>query len=256
MDIELNVLNKITETAVKAACIRDYNISPLKKRYIDPEGNVLDTDIDPPPHQNILLDLDACVEMFKKHKPDGAEVFVDSEHITVVHDSTRTKGKSVCPLQKSATIEKIYECQDEDHSPEAFEKIAKLYFGADSQFINRIRKLQWKDKTDTTMRLSSVSKSADIQAISKVVDENEVLFQDISLLVKAPYFILPHETDVIEIELHIIACAERKTIAFAPAPDALARAEYDAIAEVREALDMFLKTDGDSICGRPEFKAS
>ena len=259
MDIELNVLNKITETAVKAACIRDYNISPLKKRCIDPEGNVRDTDIDPPPHQNTLLDFASCVEVFKQHKTDGAEIFVDSERITVAHDSTLTKGQSVCPLQKSATIEKIYECEGENHSPEEFEKIAKLYFGADSQFINRIRKLQWQAKTDTTARLSSVSKSADIQAIAKVVDENEILFQDISLLVKAPYYVLPHKTTEIEIELHIIACAETRTISFAPLPDVLALAEFDAIHEVCDLIDSYLieaKIDAEVIFGCPGLKAS
>ena len=256
MDIELNVLNKITETAVKAACIRDYDISPLKKQYIDPEGLVHDIDIDPPPHQNILLDINSCVEVLRQHKADGAEIFVDSERITVAHDSTRTKGQSVCPLQKSATIEKIYECEGENHSPEEFEKIAKLYFGADSQFINRIRKLQWQAKTDTTARLSSVSKSADVQEIARVVDENEILFQDISLLVKAPYYVLPYKTEEIEIELHIIACAETRTISFAPLPDVLAMAEYAATNEVLDEINGFDQIDGKAVFGCPGLKAS
>ena len=58
-------------------------------------------------------------------------------------------------------------------------KIAKLHFGADSSFIDRIRKLQWKTESDATARLSNVSKSMDVSAIAKVVDENQILFQDI-----------------------------------------------------------------------------
>ena len=162
-------------------------------------------------------------------------------------------------MQRSATFEKIYECLGEDHSPEEFEKLAKLYFGADSQFINRIRKLQWQEKTDTTTRLSSVSKSADVQEIARVVDENEVLFQDISLLVKAPYYVLPHKTEEIEIELHIIACAATRTISFAPLPDVLALAEHDAMVEVLEEINRRLvaaKVDGEAVFGYPELKAS
>jgi len=150
--INVDVLNKITETAVRAACIRDYDIGPLKKRYIDPEGGYLDIDIEPPPHHNRLCDLESCVDLYKRHRADGAEIFVGRDIFNissksgcgVAHDGTRTKGQSVCLFQQSEAIVKIYECQDKNLSPETFEKLAKLYFGADAQFVNRIRKLQWK----------------------------------------------------------------------------------------------------------------
>ena len=254
MDIELNVLNKITETAVKAACIRDYDISPLKKRYIDPEGNVLDTDIDPPPRMNRLLDLESCAGTYERYKQLGAEVFVGFDFVVVTHDDTRTTGKSGCELLLSETIKTIIDKQHDDLRPEAFEKIAKLYFGADSQFINRIRKLQWKEESDTTTRLSSVSKSADVQEIARVVDENEILFQDISLFVNTPYFLLPYETEPVEIELHIIACAAKKTIAFAPKPGVLLQARHDAQAQVLKEVNRLIG-ERVAIFGTPKYSS-
>ena len=145
----------------------------------------------------------------------------------------------------------IYDKQGEDLTPEEFEKIAKLYFNADSQFINRIRKLQWKEKTDKTMVLSSVSKSADMQAIAKVVDENEILFQDIQLFVRTPYFILPFKTREVEIELHVIANAETKTISFAPDPGTMMIEAYDAAKEVQIELDRLIGDSGVVIFGQP-----
>ena len=112
MDIDLDVLNKITETAVKAACIRDYAISPLKKRCIDPTGNIIETDLDPPPKENLLFDLESCVEVYQRHKADGSEIYVGVEEgergVHVVHDNTRTKGHSMCVLHLSEAIKTIY----------------------------------------------------------------------------------------------------------------------------------------------------
>jgi SepF-like predicted cell division protein (DUF552 family) len=144
---------------------------------------------------------------------------------------------SICELIPSEAVAMILKHNGQDFKPEQFEKIAKLYFGADASFINTIRKLQWKEQSEATTRLSSVSKSADISEIAKVVDENEILFQDITLLVKTPYFILPYETKVVEIELHIIANATSKTIAFATVPDDMLRKRHAATLEVLAALN-------------------
>ena len=138
-------------------------------------------------------------------------------------------------------------------SPEQFEKLAKLTFGADAQFVNRIRKLQWQDKAETKTVLSSVSKSADMQAIARVVDENEILFQDISLLVRTPYFLLPFETEWVEIELHIIANAETKSISFAPSPGVMMLAEHAATKEVQAELNRLIGKDV-VILGVPKLK--
>jgi hypothetical protein len=91
--------------------------------------------------------------------------------------------------------------------------------------------------------LSNVSKSADIQAIAKVVDENEILFQDIQLIVRTPYFILPFKTREVEIELHIIANAVTQTISFAPDPGAMMIEAYDAAKEVQNALNRLIGDD-------------
>jgi hypothetical protein len=243
MNIDLEVLKQITATAVKAEGIRDYQISPLLKRHVRSDGTSIDIDLAPPPQKNTLCDLEACVAQYKRCKLEGAEIFVGSDSIQVMHDGTRTEGKSDCSLECSEAITVIKQEAGENHTPEEFEKMAKLYFGADSHFINRIRKLQWQEKTDRTTTLSSVSKSADIQAIAKVVDENEILFQDISLLVRTPYFILPYRTSEVEIELHVIACAATKTISFAPAPGVMMLAAHAAAKEVLDAVNEMIGED-------------
>jgi hypothetical protein len=83
----------------------------------------------------------------------------------------------------------------------------------------------------------------DMTGIAKVVDENQLLFQDITLLVMTPYFVLPMETKPVEIELHIIANAERKTIAFAPLPGVMKKHEFSAMQEVRDALNSAIGED-------------
>ena len=140
-------------------------------------------------------------------------------------------------------IAAAYKKRADKEEERAFEKIAKLYFGADSSFINRIRKLQWKTASDTTTRLSSVSKSMDASEIAKVVDENQILFQDISLIVTSRYFVLPVETSPFDIELQIIADPINKTIAFAPEPLKLLHAQHSAMKEVQAALNEVIGDD-------------
>jgi len=127
MDIDLDVLNQITETAVKAAGMRDYDIGPLRKRHLRPDGVFFDTDIDPPPRVNRLHDLESCVAAYSQHKEYGAEIFVGmgkfGESIInywcgVTQDKTRTTGRSVCVLKCSEAIVKIYEKQDANLTPE------------------------------------------------------------------------------------------------------------------------------------------
>jgi hypothetical protein len=245
MDMNLEVLNKITETAVKAAGMRDYDVSPLLKRHISADGKVHDIPFEPPPKHNELLDLQGCVAVYKRYdyEKGKAEVFVSYDEITIMHDRSRTIGMSVCKLIKSEAVYMILQHNGEDMKPEKFEKLAKLYFGADSQFINTIRKLQWKEQSDTTTRLSTVSKSADAHEIAKVVDKNEVLFQDITLTVPTPYFILPHETSVIEIDLEIYANPVTKTIAFATKPGDMLRKRHAATLEVLAALNKVIGSD-------------
>jgi len=254
MDMNLEVLNQITDTAVKAAGMRDYDVSPLQKRHLRPDGSLIWIDIDPPPQQTELFDLQGCAAVYERYKKDGAELYVCPSHVDVTHDSSRTKGHSHCRLIQSEAISVIDAQQYDDLRPEQFEKIAKLYFGADSQFINRIRKLQWKTESDTTTRLSSVSKSADISEIAKVVDENQILFQDISLVVTTPYFVLPIETEPVEIELHIIADPVSKTIAFAPEPFVLQKAQHEAMRQVRETLAALVGGEDFVVLGNPRMK--
>ena len=237
MDIDLKVLDKITATAVQAAGMRDYDISPLLKRHVRPDGTMFDIDIHSPPAINELFDLKGCAYMYEDWRADGAEAYVSPTHIVIAHDNTRTAGHSFCTLVRSEAVDTIWAKQHVDLSPETFEKIAKLYFGADSSFINRIRKLQWKTESDTTTRLSSVSKSMDASEIAKVVDENQILFQDISLIVTTRYFVLPVETSPFNIELHVIANPVNKTIAFAPEPLMLLQAQHASMHEVRDALN-------------------
>ena len=247
MDIDLDVLNEITATAVKAAGMRDYTLSPLVKRHVRPDGTIVDTELAPPPKGNQLYDLAACVAVYEASKSD---VYVGEESISILHDGTRTTGYSSCCLRPSETIVYIGRYANAGLTPEEFEKMAKLYFGADSQFMDRIRKLQWKTSSEATTKLSSVAKSADIQEIAKVVDDEYVLFQDVTLLVTTPYFVLPVETAPVEIELHIVANAETKKIAFAPAPGVMMKHHFEAMQEVRDALNAAIGEDV-AVLGRP-----
>jgi hypothetical protein len=242
--MNLEMLQEITATAVKAAGYRDYDVSPLQQMCLRPDGTSIDIQLAPPPPENKLLDIAACVDVYNaNYGIDGAEAYVSADSITIVHDGTRTKGKSVCLLTRSETIKLIEKHSYQDLKPETFEKIAKLYFGADALFINRLRKLQWKTSLDTTTRISTVSKSADVHEIAQVMDENQVLFQDITLLVTTPYFVLPIETMLEEIELHIIANAEAKTISFAPSPGVMEKICFSAMQAIRTALDVALGKD-------------
>jgi len=117
-------------------------------------------------------------------------------------------------MKRSETIRFIDKYTNTSLTPEDFERVAKLYFGADSLFIDRLRKLQWKRSGEVTARIANVSKSADVHEIAQVMDENQILFQDVSLFVTAPYFVLPVETTPVEIELHIVANAESQTISY------------------------------------------
>ena len=252
MDIDLQVLNQITKTAVDAAGMRDYDINPLLKRHLRSDGTFIETQIAAPSKKNELLDLESCVDIHEQCLDvGGGNIFVGKDAVFVTHDDARVYGYSFCKLRQSETIKFIYNWICKDIRPEEFEKIARLYFGADSQFINRLRRLRWEESTDKTTRLSNVSKSADMQTIARVVDDEEILFQDISLLVRTPYFVLPYETKTVEIELDIIACANTKTISFAPKPGVMMRAEHEAVNEVLSEVNRILGKD-EAIIGEPK----
>ena len=250
MNIDLEVLREITATAVKAAGMRDYTISPLVRQHVRPDGTTVKTELAPPPELNELYDIDACVKAFA----DGCgSAFVGEECITIMHDDTRTAGYSECALQRSETVRMIESHFHKAIKPEDFERLAKLYFGADSQFINRLRKLQWKRSDEATTKITNVSKSADMQTIAEVVDENQLLFQDVSLMVTTPYFVLPVETTPVEIELHLVANAESQTISFAPAPGVMMKHHHAAMREVRDALNAAIGEEV-ALLGKPRLE--
>jgi hypothetical protein len=157
-------------------------------------------------------------------------------------------------LIQSATVDKIEEFENESMKPETFERIASLYFGADAAFMNRLRKLQWRTAQESSARTANVSKSMDVHAIAQVMDENDVLFEDVSLFVKTRYFVLPYETQEFEVELQIVANAEAKTIAFAPAPGVMEKNLLLALVEIQGVLTQMLgKQYADKILlGKPE----
>ena len=247
MNIDLEVLREITSTAVQSSGIRDYDISPLLKKHVRPDGTTLETELAPPPEMNELYDIDACIRVYC----DGADIYVGEECITILHDTTRTKGYSECFMKRSETIQVIEKNFNISIKPEPFERLAKLYFGADSLFIDRLRKLQWKRSGEATARIANVSKSADVHEIAQVMDENQILFQDVSLLVTAPYFVLQVETTPVEIELHIVANAESQTISFAPAPGVMMKHHFAAMQEVRDVLNSAIGTDA-AVLGKPK----
>ena len=247
MNIDLEVLREITSTAVQSAGIRDYDISPLLKKHVRPDGTTLETELAPPPEMNELYDIDACVRAYC----DGADIYVGEECITILHDTTRTRGYSECYMKRSETIRMIEGNINRAFDPGYFERIAKLYFGADSLFIDRLRKLQWKQSSESTAKITNVSKSADIQEIAQVMDEYQILFQDVSLLVTAPYFVLPVETTPVEIELHIVANAESQTISFTPAPGVMMKHHFAAMQEVRDVLNSAIGNDA-AVLGKPK----
>ena len=249
MNIDLEVLREITSTAVQSAGIRDYDISPLLQKHVRPDGTTLEIELAPPPEMNELYDIDACV---RAYLDTGAhDVYVGEECITILHDTSRTRGYSECFMKRSETIRVIEKHFSTDIKPEIFERLAKLYFGADSFFIDRLRKLQWKRSGEETKRIANVSKSADAHEIAQVMDENQILFQDVSLIVTASYFVLPVETNPVEIELHIVANAESQTISFAPAPGVMMKHHFAAMQEVRDVLNSAIGSDA-AVLGKPK----
>jgi len=83
------------------------------------------------------------------------------------------------------------------------------------------------------------------------MDENEILFQDVTLLVTTPYFVLPVETMPVEIELHIVANAVSQTISFAPAPGVMMKHHFAAMQEIRDASDAAIGSDV-AVLGKPK----
>ncbi|MCL2742697.1 MAG: hypothetical protein FWE67_02490 [Planctomycetaceae bacterium] len=82
------------------------------------------------------------------------------------------------------------------------------------------------------MKISNASKSMDSTSLAQVRDENDNVFQDVSLTVAQPWFYTPFQTSVTEIELNVIANAESGTISFAPLPGVMQKLEYAAVDEV------------------------
>lgn len=240
MNVDLQMLERITETAIKAAGIRDYDVSPLRKMLVNSDGTEHVVEMEPPPVRNEVYDFDTVMRIAKQCvsgcTEEEVEVYVGQDEVTVLHDVTRTMGATRCPLTKSQAVQAIEKYQCEAMSPEGFERIASLIFEADALFVDTLRKLQWHKKGEATMRVANVSKSADMYEIAKVTDENGMLFQDISLFVKTHFFVLPMETKSVEIELRLSANAETKTIAFAPVPNSLERARLAAMQEVQSVL--------------------
>jgi hypothetical protein len=253
MNMDIEVLKEITATAVKAAGMRDYELSPLKRLHVRPDGTQIGIDFDPPKQINALLDLPGVVKIVERYKGE-AEVFVGEECITVLHDKTRTKGYSHCELVKSEPVNIILQNQNKPLSPEIFERLACHYFGVDDSFISRLRKLQWKTQAESTARITNINKSMDAHEISRVIDENDDLFQDVSLFVNTPYFVLPYETEEFEVELQIVANAEHKTISFAPVPGTMEKVLLQVLQEIQSKLtEMLGKTyTGNILLGEPE----
>jgi hypothetical protein len=240
MDMNLEVLQYINETAIKAAGMRDYDISPTCTRHVRSDGTVVDTETKYAPETE-LLDLDSVVSVYKVS--DSGEVFVGDAKIVVTNSHDRRWGKSVCKLTKSAAIDTMISGQGKSMKPETFEKIAKLYFGADLPFLQTIRNLKWIEKTDASAKLSAVSKSADIQAIAQVLTDDDILFQDIVLEVETPFFLLPYRTTPVKIDVHIYAHPTEKTITFMPDDEAFMLAKQKSIKEVQKALNAMIGKD-------------
>jgi hypothetical protein len=72
----------------------------------------------------------------------------------------------------------------------------------------------------------------DVTALAKVIDENNILFEDVVLTVKSLWFVSPVGTTEVEIDLNIVANAENKTISFAPNPGVMEALELAALREV------------------------
>ncbi len=122
------------------------------------------------------------------------------------------------------------------YRPAEFERIAKLRFGADATFINRLRNLQWKTEAAEDQKIANVSKHASMNMIAKVLDKDGSLFEDVILKVRTPIFEVPFKTAEVEVDLNIIANAESQTISFAPNPGVMAGLLREAITEVFEAV--------------------
>jgi hypothetical protein len=220
--------------------MRDYDVSPTTTRYVRPDGTTVDTETSVAVITE-LLDLDSVV---RDYLSDGKnEIYVAAEQITIVNSIDRRFGKSYCPLTKSAAIETMENHTGKAMNPHTFEKIAKLYFGADLSFLQTIRNLKWIEKQDATAKISSVSKSADVQAIAQVLTEDDILFQDIELEVEAPFFLLPYRTTPVKIDLNIYPDPVEKTIMFVPDNEQFMLAKQKSIKEVQKALNDLIGKD-------------
>lgn len=238
MEIDLKVLDKITATAIRAEGFRDYNIGPKKRLHIRPDGTRVEVDLDDFEEVNEILTIADAVRIFRRFN-DTATLWVGEQCIHVEHDNvTRLAGRSALTMEKSPAMRYIEKSEKEvtSYKPESFEKIAKLYFGADAVFIARLRKLQWQEKTESNAQISNVSKSMSMDAIAKVLDANGSAFEDVVLTVKCPVYVVPFKTAEVAIDLNIVANAETKTISFAPLPGVVAEHTRAAIAEIHAAV--------------------
>jgi hypothetical protein len=254
MDVNLEVLKYITETAVTAHGISEYQTSPVERQVRNADGSVSAIKYSPPPQKNLLADLDSVVATYARYEKEGAEVFVNSQRIVVTHDRNRINGYSTCDVTYTDAVNKIIDLSGKDMSPEAFEKVAKLYFGADLSFLTTLRNLKWVEKEDRTTQLSTVSKSADVQAIAKVVTDENILYQDIFLVVNTPVYVLPHETKTRAIELQIWADPTKKAIVFSPKPMVVLKAVDESVKEIIDVLSRILPKGTPVVFGQPIMK--
>lgn len=239
-------LTEIMTTAVKAAGYREYQVSEQKRLLTMPDGKTMTIKNEPDPIVNNLLTLDDAARIFNE-RFDTAAAWVGEEKIHVEHvDASRMDGHSILDLIKAPAMRYIIESEEKvvAYAPDEFERIAKLYFGADALFISRLRKLQWKDGAEVKQQIANASKSASVDMLTKVLDADGNLFEDVTLDVTTPVYVHPFRTSEKTITLNIIANAAAKTISFAPFPGQVMDCVRTSVKEIRDALAELLVEDG------------
>lgn len=253
MDVNLEVLNKITETAVKAAGYRDYTLDNGRKIVLKPDGERIVIDPEQKPVRNEVGTLDDIVRVFEI--APNPKLWISANRVYVVHnEDDRRGGITSLPLTKSPAFQyingvKSAEDVPKGYCPEIFERICKLYFLAPSDFIKTVRKLQWRLGSEAGAHITNANKSMSIAQINRVMDEAGNAFEDVILPVHAPVYVDPVETRDVTIAINIIANAEKQEFCFEPFPGAVEKVCREALQEINDKVKELVgnRCGGDSV---------
>lgn len=240
-----DALKLIQETAVEAKSVKQFRTGHRETTLVFPDQTEKKIIEEQPESRNKLLTIEDAIRVFRAE--NDPTIWVSDQEIVVLHDSKERFGVSVVRVEKPRAVELILKADDEENwmSPEEFERIAILRFGADEKFIDRLRTLQWSTEQKESEQRSNISKSASVTMIAKILDKNGVEYQDVFLNVLTPIFDVPVKTKEISIELQIVANAQRKAISFAPKPGIMAENVREATRELYHLVCQQLDTEAE-----------